>query len=141
MLNCPEYLETALAVNKVGAIFLPLNYRLAVPELEYILGHAEACGIVTELEFLSSADTLLTKVPSLRFTLVVGADHEDARSYEGAIESHLGSRVATVAVGPDDIQRLMYVWHDRETERRRTNSCQRPLEGFCPHRGIRNHIL
>ena len=36
--NCPEFLESALAVNRVGAAFLPLNVRLAEPELEYIIG-------------------------------------------------------------------------------------------------------
>ena len=35
--NRPEFLESALAVNRVGAAFLPLNVRLAEPELEYIV--------------------------------------------------------------------------------------------------------
>ncbi len=46
--NCPEFLESALAVNRVGAAFLPLNVRLAEPELEYIIRHAGAAAIVTE---------------------------------------------------------------------------------------------
>src|SRR6202042_1150080 len=46
--NRPEFLETALAVNRVGAAFLPLNVRLAEPELEYIIRHAGATAIVTE---------------------------------------------------------------------------------------------
>ncbi len=46
--NRPEFLESALAVNRVGAAFLPLNVRLAEPELEYIIGHAGAAAIVTE---------------------------------------------------------------------------------------------
>src|SRR5580698_5464808 len=46
--NCPEFLESALAVNRVGAAFLPLNVRLAEPELEYIIRHAGATAIVTE---------------------------------------------------------------------------------------------
>jgi fatty-acyl-CoA synthase len=46
--NRPEFLESALAVNRVGAAFLPLNVRLAEPELEYIIRHAGATAIVTE---------------------------------------------------------------------------------------------
>jgi acyl-CoA synthetase (AMP-forming)/AMP-acid ligase II len=46
--NRPEFLESALAVNRVGAAFLPLNLRLAEPELEYIIRHAGAVAIVTE---------------------------------------------------------------------------------------------
>src|SRR5580693_641050 len=53
--NRPEFLESALAVNRVGAAFLPLNVRLAEPELEYIIGHAGASAIVTEAGFAPAA--------------------------------------------------------------------------------------
>ncbi|HEY5840691.1 MAG TPA: AMP-binding protein, partial [Mycobacterium sp.] len=45
--NRPEFFEIALAVNRLGAAFLPLNVRLAEPELEYVLGHAGAVAILT----------------------------------------------------------------------------------------------
>jgi fatty-acyl-CoA synthase len=35
--NCPEYLDLLFAVGKVGAILVPLNWRLTVRELEIIL--------------------------------------------------------------------------------------------------------
>ncbi len=35
--NCPEFLELYLACARMGAIFVPLNFRLAPPELDYIL--------------------------------------------------------------------------------------------------------
>ncbi len=45
--NCPEYFELQFACGRLGAIMLPLNWRLTVPELEYILGDldAEASGV------------------------------------------------------------------------------------------------
>ncbi len=35
--NCPEFLEIFLACSRLGAIFIPVNYRLAATELHYIL--------------------------------------------------------------------------------------------------------
>lgn len=35
--NCPEFIELYLACARIGAIFVPINYRLAPPELDYIL--------------------------------------------------------------------------------------------------------
>ncbi|MCF8060955.1 MAG: long-chain fatty acid--CoA ligase [Deltaproteobacteria bacterium] len=35
--NCPEFLEIYLACSRLGAIFIPVNFRLAGPELEYTL--------------------------------------------------------------------------------------------------------
>jgi len=35
--NCPEFLELFLACSRMGALFVPVNYRLAAPELDYTL--------------------------------------------------------------------------------------------------------
>ena len=38
--NCPEFIEIYLACSRLGAIFVPVNFRLAGPELDYILGNS-----------------------------------------------------------------------------------------------------
>jgi fatty-acyl-CoA synthase len=40
--NCPEFLETVFAANYLGAIAMPINCRLAAPEVHYILEHSQA---------------------------------------------------------------------------------------------------
>lgn len=35
--NCPEFIELYLACSRLGAIFVPINFRLAGPELDYTL--------------------------------------------------------------------------------------------------------
>lgn len=35
--NCPEFIEIYLACCRLGAIFVPLNFRSAVPEIDYFL--------------------------------------------------------------------------------------------------------
>jgi fatty-acyl-CoA synthase len=39
--NCPEFLETSFAANYLGAIAMPINWRLAAPEVRYILEHSQ----------------------------------------------------------------------------------------------------
>src|SRR3954464_1944752 len=39
-LNHPAFLETMLAAVRLGAIFVPLNFRLTGPELSFIVGDA-----------------------------------------------------------------------------------------------------
>src|SRR5438093_6276743 len=46
--NCPEFLETVFATNYLGAIAMPINWRLAAPEVRYILGHSEARALVCD---------------------------------------------------------------------------------------------
>jgi 2-oxoisovalerate dehydrogenase E1 component len=91
--NRPEFIEAALAANRLGAAFLPLNVRLAEPELDYILGHAGVRLVVAEEAY---ADSVNAK------KLLVG----DA--YEALVEAHLGTVVPAVEVGENDLHRLMY---------------------------------
>src|SRR5437899_11415628 len=44
--NCPEFLETVFAANYLGAIAMPINWRLAAPEVRYILEHSGARALV-----------------------------------------------------------------------------------------------
>ncbi len=40
--NCAEFVETYFGVARLGAIFIPLNYRALQDELVYLLEHSEA---------------------------------------------------------------------------------------------------
>ena len=66
-LNNPEFLILFFACARVGALFLPLNWRLAVPEHEIILKDARPILCVFENEFLQSAQALEQGLTSCRF--------------------------------------------------------------------------
>ena len=55
--NCPEFLELFLACSKLGAIFVPVNFRLAAPELDYTLAHSRPRLFVFGNEY---AETVLS---------------------------------------------------------------------------------
>ena len=44
MTNRPEFVETVLATNAIGAIAVPVNFRLAPDEVAYVLQDSGACG-------------------------------------------------------------------------------------------------
>jgi fatty-acyl-CoA synthase len=46
--NCTEFLETIFAANYLGAAAMPINWRLAAPEVRYILEHSEARALVCD---------------------------------------------------------------------------------------------
>jgi fatty-acyl-CoA synthase len=39
MTNRPEFMETILAANRLGAVAVPVNFRLTVPEVAYQLNN------------------------------------------------------------------------------------------------------
>ncbi|KAA9156918.1 long-chain-fatty-acid--CoA ligase [Amycolatopsis acidicola] len=48
MTNRPEFLETLIAANALGAIAVPVNFRLAPAEIAYILGDSGASVLITD---------------------------------------------------------------------------------------------
>lgn len=53
--NGPEYFELQFACGRLGAIMLPLNWRLAVPELRYILGDSTPALLIHDAGFADAA--------------------------------------------------------------------------------------
>ncbi|MDP6179745.1 MAG: AMP-binding protein [Desulfatiglandales bacterium] len=56
--NCPEFIELYLACSQVGAIFVPINYRLVGPELKYILNNSEPQLFVFGRRFVENIESL-----------------------------------------------------------------------------------
>ena len=107
--NRPEFLESALAVNRIGAAFLPLNVRLAEPELEYIIRHAGAVAIVTEPGFAAPVAAIGTRLTTPWTVVMVGENGGvDSRQYESFLGSGQGAFVPPADVTEADLHRLMY---------------------------------
>lgn len=85
--NIPEFIEVAVAVARVGAILVPINFRLSGAELEQILADCAPVMIFVE-------DSLATLVPAswqkkLRVVAIASGGHPVANSlaYEVVLAS------------------------------------------------------
>ena len=111
MSNRPEFLESALAVNRLGAAFLSLNVRLAEPELDYIIRHSGAVAIVTELGFAAPVAAIGGRMRSPWTVVIADAEEEVGAGglhYESLLAAHRDAIVPPVEVGEADLHRLMY---------------------------------
>lgn len=66
MTNCPEFLETVFATSRLGAIFVPLNVRLAAPELSFVARDAEIAALASESAFDTVIEHARLTVPTMR---------------------------------------------------------------------------
>lgn len=108
MQNTPEFIEMIYALNRLGAVFAPINYRLAPAEWRYIIENSEAVGILTESHYESDVASVLHGLPvSLRLTVDKPAT-ADFENYHSFIEPHRGRSVTPVDVAPTALQRIMY---------------------------------
>jgi fatty-acyl-CoA synthase len=63
MRNSRQYIEIFFALSRVGGILVPLNWRLALPELEFIINDSGAGIIIFDYEFMENAEKLRDIVP------------------------------------------------------------------------------
>jgi fatty-acyl-CoA synthase len=98
--NCAEYFELQFACGRLSAIMLPLNWRLTVPELEYILSDAAPKLLVHDKAFAEQARALARNLLEI-----------DPERPDGAYERALASAPAPpppVPLTHDDIGMIMY---------------------------------
>jgi fatty-acyl-CoA synthase len=70
-LNHPDYLVLLYACARLGAMLVPLNWRLAVPEQVFILSDASVKALVVEKSFATVVEPLKAALPDAH---VVGLD-------------------------------------------------------------------
>ncbi|MCX4096422.1 fatty-acid--CoA ligase FadD5 [Nocardia sp. alder85J] len=71
-LNYPEYLEAVLGINALGAIAVPVNFRLTPPEVAYIVADSGATAIVTDTLLQPLALGVAAQAPGLDTCVVIG---------------------------------------------------------------------
>ncbi|MFG1790653.1 fatty-acid--CoA ligase FadD5 [Nocardia sp. NPDC049149] len=76
-LNYPEYLETVFGINALGAIAVPVNFRLTPPEVAYIVSDSGAKAIVTDTVLQPLAAAVRAQSPALETCIVIGGQSSD----------------------------------------------------------------
>ncbi|MGE5697435.1 MAG: fatty-acid--CoA ligase FadD5 [Candidatus Sericytochromatia bacterium] len=78
MLNRPEFVESVLAVNKLGAIAVPVNFRMTPPEIAFLVGDCEAHVVITESVLARVAIAVRDLDPTLSTVIVAGGCDESS---------------------------------------------------------------
>ena len=83
--NGHEFVEAILALAKIRAVGININYRFVAPEVRYMIENADLRGVVTQRRFVSVIDEANRGLPAFR-ALVVNDDGSDAVSAQESIE-------------------------------------------------------
>jgi acyl-CoA synthetase (AMP-forming)/AMP-acid ligase II len=105
--NNVEFLATIFAANHLGAIAMPINWRLAAPELRFILEHSGAGALVCGTELVELAEAATQGLDTDPVLICVGADH--GAGWTRFTDLHAdGDPPERVPAAADDLHRLMY---------------------------------
>ena len=92
--NTHAQLESFYAVPQIGAVIVPINYRLAADDFAYIIGHSGARVVCAHADYLDAVDRIRGQVPDVEHFVALEGGKAGWLDYE-----------TTLAAAPPDFVR------------------------------------
>jgi fatty-acyl-CoA synthase len=108
MLNRVEFVESFLAVNALGAIAVPVNFRLTPPEIAYLVENCQARVVITESVLAGVADAVRNLNPTLATIVVAGDTTDDGMLSYDDLLAEVGDPFEPVDIPGDTPALIMY---------------------------------
>ena len=107
-LNCDRYLEFFYAVAWAGAVFVPVNTRLAGPEVTFWLNDSESRVLFVDDHFLELLGRVRGELSSVEHIVYMGEGEAPAgmTHHEALIEANAG--IADAGRADDDLAGIFY---------------------------------
>ncbi len=106
--NSSDYIEMLYGSAKVGVILVCLNWRLALPELEYIMKDCSPSGLIYSPDFEDTAVSLHEKNYTSNLMVIDGNSYTEKWGYEQALEQSSGPVIVMPSKRLDEIWHLIY---------------------------------
>lgn len=108
--NHPAFLESLFAVGSLGAIFVPLNTRLAAPEIAYMLANSGSSVLISDATLSATTSAAIGELGALRHVITVGSSSASAVAgalgYEGEMQDSAADSFC--GAGLDDPCMIIY---------------------------------
>lgn len=89
--NTHAHLESFYAVPQIGAIVVPINFRLTAADFAYILNHSGTRLVCVHAQYLDVVDSIRDQIPGVRFFVAFSGSKPGWLDYEtllGSAEPH-----------------------------------------------------
>jgi len=100
--------ETMLAIWRIGAVFVPLNYRHGPDELVYVIDHADVTSLIYQDEYRETLDGMKPRIPGVKnFLLLDRGEAGDFVDFEDVTDNQ-SDEPPGVEVSGDDLAVIMH---------------------------------
>jgi acyl-CoA synthetase (AMP-forming)/AMP-acid ligase II len=109
-MNCAEYLEVYGACEVAPYIIAPINFRLAAPEVEFILRDSAPRVLIFEQQYAQMVEGLRPRLPGIQHYVAIGEPAEvraPALRYEELLAAGQPAG-PPLRPGPEDIHSITY---------------------------------
>ena len=83
--NTHAQLEAFYAVPQIGAVLVPINYRLTAEDFVYIINHSGSSVVCVDEDYLDAVDSIRDRIPGVRDFVAFGGARDGWLDYEAAV--------------------------------------------------------
>ena len=83
--NTHAQLESFYAVPQIGAVLVPINYRLSPEEFTYIINHSGASVVCAHEDYLACLETIRPELPGVRHLIALEGSQKGFLDYESLV--------------------------------------------------------
>lgn len=83
--NTHAHLEAFYAIPQIGAVIVPINFRLTAADFAYILKHSGAKVVCVHSDYLDTVDSIRDKVPGVEHFIALSGSKTGWTDYEAAL--------------------------------------------------------
>jgi acyl-CoA synthetase (AMP-forming)/AMP-acid ligase II len=99
--NCNQMFESMFACFRLGAVWVPTNFRQTPGDVAWLAQSSGASGMICHSDFPDHVAAVRNAAPGLRFVISIGAS-AFGEDYDAIVASHAGQGAGTAAVEHDD---------------------------------------
>ena len=88
--NTHAQLESFYAVPQIGAVLVPLNYRLTADDFVYLINHSGARVVCAHADYLAAIDGIRTQLPEVEHFVALEGERAGWLDYEALIDEASG---------------------------------------------------
>ena len=105
--NTHAQLESFYAVPQIGAVVVPINYRLTAEDFAYIINHSGARIVCAHSDYLDAVDSVRARLPNVERFVALEGTKDGWLDYEAALAAHAPDH-ARPAINESDLIALNY---------------------------------
>src|SRR3979490_518086 len=83
--NTHAQLESFYAVPQIGAVVVPINYRLTADDFAYIINHSGARIVCAHSDYLEMVDSIREQIPNVEHFVALEGKRDGWLDYESAL--------------------------------------------------------
>lgn len=110
--NIHEMLECFYGICQIGAVMIPINYRLNQEDIAYILNHSESDLLIVDAQFAEPIEKIRDQIPNVRQIVVVEVPgfrtNLEAIDYEAFIGGASDAEPTDVTIDENDLMTINY---------------------------------